>query len=353
MQERYRLAWGRLTAIPAQEADLPSVTIIIAARNEVHRIRPTLNALHRLVYPGPLEILILDDHSTDGTADLIRDHLPPRARCLALSGTGKRAALVEGLQVASGEIILLTDADCVPGIDWASSMIQPFSHPGIDWVSGPVTSVAGTDMVSRYDALEWQGLMVITGAGFALGRPVLAQGANMAFRKSRLAELGGIQGFPSRASGDDVFLLSLFQQDDAHRCHFQQDIRALVQTAAPDSWRALVRQRLRWTSKSGHLDVWHGLAPMALTWLACLVLLATPVLFYALPAHSAPLSLLPILVKFMADYRLLRAGWQFSCARFTWMDVLLASLIQPVLVVISGWIGPLRPGYLWKGRRVQ
>lgn len=150
------MAWGRLTAIPAQEADLPSVTIIIAARNEVHRIRPTLNALHRLVYPGPLEILILDDHSTDGTADLIRDHLPPRARCLALSGTGKRAALVEGLQVASGEIILLTDADCVPGIDWASSMIQPFSHPGIDWVSGPVTSVAGTDMVSRYDALEWQ-----------------------------------------------------------------------------------------------------------------------------------------------------------------------------------------------------
>ena len=60
------MAWGRLTAIPAQEADLPSVTIIIAARNEVHRIRPTLNALHRLVYPGPLEILtVFPNPATD------------------------------------------------------------------------------------------------------------------------------------------------------------------------------------------------------------------------------------------------------------------------------------------------
>lgn len=353
MQERYRRAWIHLSAIPAREAAPPSISIIIAARNEAHRIRPTLDALHRLEYPGPLEMLILDDHSTDGTADLIRDHLPPGARCVTSSGTGKRAALLEGLQSVTGEIILLTDADCVPGIEWASSMIQPFSHPGIDWVSGPVTSLAGTDMVSRYDALEWQGLMAITGAGFALGRPVLAQGANIAFRKSRLMELGGFHRFPSRASGDDVFLLSLFQQDDPNSCHFQKDVGALVKTIPPDSWRSLLHQRLRWTSKSGNLGIREGLAPMVLTWLACLGILASPVLFLSIPGHLVPLAILPFLIKGMADYRLLRAGWQFSGSRFTWMDVLLASLIQPVLVVISGLIGPLRPSYLWKGRRVR
>lgn len=92
---------------------------------------------------------------------------------------------------------------------------------------------------------------------------------------------------------------------------------------------------------------------MALTWLVCVGVVATPVLVISLPNHLVLFAFMPILIKTAADYRLLHAGWLFSGARFSWMDVLTASLVQPLLVVISGAIGPLRPSYLWKGRRVR
>ena len=353
MMERYRYAWRCGQTYLAPLVELPSVSILIAIRNEEDCLRQTLHSLHKLRYNGPLEIILIDDHSSDDTVSILNDLPDERMVLLSNQGHGKRAAIQSGLQSARGEIILLTDADCLPGPDWVTSMVVPFADNQVQWVSGPVISLARRDLVSKYDALEWQGLLVLTGAGFSLGYPILAQGANIAFRQTTYNELERLSLLPDRASGDDVFLLARFWKTYHHGCIFQADRNALVLTHAPATWVELFNQRLRWTSKSTHLHPVHGLMPMGLSFLMSLIFLVIPFLFVFLSGTVALWLVVIFCTKLIADYRLLSRGWAFTGQVPGILTYFAALFIHPLLVLSTGIIGPLRGRYLWKGRLVR
>lgn len=331
---------------------MPSVSILIAARNEADRIQPTLEALDAQDYPGDWEVLLIDDHSEDPTREVIERHAGQRINLLTSDGQGKRAALFTGARSATGSILLFTDADCLPAPGWIRAMVAPFQDQGIHWVSGPVISLSTDSLVSRYDTLESQGLMAWTGAGFALGHPVLAQGANMAIRKSTFDHIAAAS-LPQRASGDDLFFLAKCRQHYPEGSRFQADHQAIIQTAAPPSWSNLVAQRLRWASKTGHLDRWQGQAPMILTFLMSLIFLLTPVALVWDWSGAGLVLILPAMIKLIADHRLLSGGWQKAGSPPSWSTYAAAVIIHPVLVLVAGVLGPLRRTYLWKGRLVQ
>lgn len=353
MMAYYRRGWMRLQPITTALTTFPAVSILIAARNEADRIRPTLEALQSLAYRGPLEIIIVDDHSEDNTLSILHHASPDQIVVLQNDGFGKRSALQTGLQSAKGDIILLTDADCIPGPNWIITMITPFIDQNIHWVSGPVAARADANLISRYDSLEWQGLLALTGSGFAHRQPVLAQGANIAFRRSSYDLVSTMSTLPNRASGDDVFLLSAFHQAYPDGCTFQSDPAALVHTLAPDFWSDLIRQRTRWTSKSGSLHPLYGWGPMALVFFMSLLFLSIPVLWYYSTGPWKWLWTIPACCKIFADYLLLSCGWRMTGARPDPTTYLFAILAHPVLVIIAGLVGPLRSHYLWKGRIVR
>ncbi len=329
------------------------VSVLIAARNEATRIHPTLIALHSLNYPGELEIILIDDHSEDSTEAIVHEAKLDHCIILKNQGFGKRAAIQTGLNSASGEIIVLTDADCQPGPNWITAMTAPFVDHMVHWVSGPVVTNAAASLASRYDALEWQGLLALTGSGFAIGEPVLSQGANIAFRRSSYDLVSRKSTLPNRASGDDVFLLAEFHNQYPDGCKFQSDQQALVYTLAPNSWAELIAQRLRWTSKSSYLNPLYGQIPLVLTFCMSLLFLAIPFRFVYARDSVVWLLIIPLFCKVIADFRLLSSGWKMTGDKPGWTTYLLAVLIHPLLVVFSGLVGPVRSSYLWKGRRVR
>ncbi len=352
MLDRSSRAWRRTAPIPFTDQHLPSVSVLIAARNESERIQPTLEALQTLHYPGEWEVILIDDHSEDHTRAMIQNFNYSQFKLVSSNGHGKRAALKTGAEMAKGDILLFTDADCVPPPDWVLAMAAPFQDDDLHWISGPVISNPGPSVVSRYDTLESQGLMAWTGAGFTLANPVLAQGANMAVRKVTFDRIAAT-ALPDHASGDDLFFLAECKAMYPQGCRFQSAKQAIIQTAAPDSWRSLIDQRLRWASKTGQLQFGHGQAPMIITFLMSLTFISSTGILLFCPPETWPLIVIPLLLNILADYRLLSSGWSSGGPTPSWSTYWAAVFIHPVLVLISGVLGPLRRTYLWKGRMVR
>ncbi|MFM8686119.1 MAG: glycosyltransferase, partial [Bacteroidota bacterium] len=111
------------------------LTVVVAARNEALRMRPLLDALAAqdfgLTYKGRWEVVWVDDESTDGSAELVedfaREHPDLLWRVLQRDGSDaypshKKGAVAMGIVAAQGEWIMVTDADCVPGVGWCSTM---------------------------------------------------------------------------------------------------------------------------------------------------------------------------------------------------------------------------------------
>ena len=101
------------------------VSIIIPTYNGAKRIGKCLTALSQQYYQGEFEIIVVDDGSTDDTQEeIIKNY--PQISLIQQKNAGPAAARNHGAQVAKGEILLMTDDDCVPMPDWISQMVQPF-----------------------------------------------------------------------------------------------------------------------------------------------------------------------------------------------------------------------------------
>ena len=105
---------------PDKAADLPSLSVLVPARNEDTVIGACVHSLLAQNYSGDLQILVLDDHSTDKTAEIVQSLAARDKRVALISGgellpgwKGKPNALRQLAQYATGEMLLLTDADCV------------------------------------------------------------------------------------------------------------------------------------------------------------------------------------------------------------------------------------------------
>jgi cellulose synthase/poly-beta-1,6-N-acetylglucosamine synthase-like glycosyltransferase len=115
----------------------PSVSIVIAARNEASTIGAKLENLLALDYPGErLEIVIASDGSTDGTEDIVRAYVDAGIRLLALPASGKAAALNAAVAASTGEILVFSDANSMYASDAVRMLVRPFADPTVGGVAG-------------------------------------------------------------------------------------------------------------------------------------------------------------------------------------------------------------------------
>ena len=118
----YFFGWKKIT--PFEHNYQPPATrlsIIIAARNEEETIGPLLSALNNQTYPQELfEVIVVDDHSTDRRADVVKQF--EKIKLVTLNEPGqnsyKTKAIETGILHATGDLIITTDADCLPGKNW-------------------------------------------------------------------------------------------------------------------------------------------------------------------------------------------------------------------------------------------
>ena len=250
---------GGEVSVASLEA-IPRFSLLIAARNEAATLPLLLADLqHQTLPAAQFEVIVIDDHSADATADVVaqtQTAFPFRLLRLADqpgAPTGKKAALQAALQVARAPWVVCTDADCRVGPDWLGSYAALLNQePAVRFVSGPVLLTGADTLFQRLLGLEFAGLVGVGAACICLGFPTMCNGANLAYRRDSFAAVGGFAGNDHLASGDDEFLLHKLHARFPGSIRFLQAPAAIVRTAAPPTLAALLRQRVRWASKWRH-----------------------------------------------------------------------------------------------------
>lgn len=221
-----------------------SVTIVVPFRNEKNHLEKLLKSFSELDYPmEQIEVVLVNDHSSDGSENTNLENFNFDIRLVHSEREGKKAALTEGIARASNNIIVQTDADCIVPIYWLNTIIGELENCDL---------VCGTVLFSN-SSLQNLELFAYHGVGKAtlmLNSPILANGANMAYRKSDFIDMGGYRDNYKTSSGDDVFLLRSFAKNKKSIVYcFSRD--ACVSTTAEKSLARFFKQRVRWAGKTG------------------------------------------------------------------------------------------------------
>ncbi|WP_405403543.1 glycosyltransferase [Streptomyces sp. NBC_01104] len=229
---RKGFSWGEPLTRP--------VSVLVPAYNESKCIANTVRSLVASDYP--LEVIVIDDGSTDGTADLVDAMRLPGVRVVRQRNAGKPAALNNGIAHARHDIIVMMDGDTVFEPSTVRELVQPFADPRVG-------AVAGNAKVGNRDSLigAWQHIEYVM--GFNLDRRMYDMlrcmptipGAVGAFRRDALNRIGGMSE-DTLAEDTDV---TMALHRDGWRVVYAENARAW--TEAPESVQQLWSQRYRWS----------------------------------------------------------------------------------------------------------
>lgn len=251
--------WFRIKLFsPKNEAFKTKVSVLVAARDEEKNIRGTIEAILNQKYPkGLIEIIIVDDHSTDNTPIIIQSYAAQGVKLLRLTesevlNSYKKKALTEAIHLSTGELMVATDADCQMGPNWLSSIVSLYEEKGFYLISGPVLYFKERNVFEKLQALEFLYLIGLGAASIGNRQASTCNGANLAYRRDIFMELNGFQGIDDLASGDDELFLHKVASKYPEKIGFCKSPEAVVYTEAKDSLSSFISQRKRWASKSTH-----------------------------------------------------------------------------------------------------
>jgi len=202
---------------PGKHNRLYQVTVVVAARNEQENIGKCLNALVNQSYTSEkYEIIIVDDRSTDKTVDIIKSYCKtyPQVKLIQVtelhdSISPKKHALETGIEAAQGEIILTTDADCIPASGWIKGMVSYF-ETDVGLVAGfsPLEKAGEKTIFSRLMTLDSLSLAAMAAGSFGLSKPLTCNGRNLAYRKETYQSVDGFKEILHCFQGTVLFELA-------------------------------------------------------------------------------------------------------------------------------------------------
>ena len=185
-----RVGLERSDIASGENAYEPMVSIIVAARDEEEFIGECLASLLRLEYPPQkLEIIVVNDGSSDRTAEIVGKiasvHTSVRLHTSVPGKNnlrGKTNAVAQGIEISRGEILMMTDADCVVPGGWVSSTVKQFRE-GVGIVGG-FTILEGNSAFAGIQALDWLFLFSLSSAMTGWRMPLTVIGNNLSVRRS-------------------------------------------------------------------------------------------------------------------------------------------------------------------------
>ncbi len=332
-------------------------TVIIPARNEAANIKACVESILAQDYPSAaFEIIVIDDFSEDDTAFIVQalSQQFPQVRLLQLKDhckegetlAYKKKAIEIAVSVAKGDWILTTDADCIVPTRWLFLYNAYIQEQQPSFVAAPVMFIKTAGMLNQFQLLDFLALQGITAAAVGAGKHSMSNGANLGFEKAAFIAVGGYQGVDHIASGDDMFLMHKMKQTLHKPVGYLFHPDAIVLTAAMDTWKGFIMQRIRWASKARYYD------DRSITVVLTLVYLFN--LSFLLLALLGSWSTLIIALAFKTFFELF---FLEPVAKFFKMkpELRFFACYQPIHIVYNiaaGLFGQLKT-YSWKGRKVK
>jgi cellulose synthase/poly-beta-1,6-N-acetylglucosamine synthase-like glycosyltransferase len=350
------LTWRRMPVFESKKPASVPMTVVIPCRNEAANLPLLLADLNAQTYPH-FEVIVADDASTDGTAE-VAGRFPANFRLIVLclpdepGSSPKKRALKAAIQRARGRLIVTTDGDCRVGPDWLGTFAQAHEATGARLLSGPVTFFATRRTTFEHlQTVEFASLVGSGAVTMALGRPSMCNGANLCYEKAAFEAVGGFTGNEHLASGDDEFLMHKIAAAFPGEVRFVKSERSVVRTAAHASLRSFYRQRRRWASKWRHYRDGRVTALAVLVFLLNLTPLAAGVGWLG-GWVTGWVFLSVLFLKFSAEALFLAQLLRFFGHAGTIRWIPLTQLVYPFYVLFFGLAAQGR-GYVWKGRRLR
>lgn len=333
------------------------VSVLIAARNEEQTIARCLEAVFAQHYPQELfEVIVIDDHSTDGTAEVVRLFDRPGLRLIRMNedqplNSYKKKAIARAIGMASGELIVTTDADCWMGPEWLAVIVSEYERHGYKLISSPVAFAEEGSFFERLQTLEFMYLIGLGASAIGNEHPGTCNGANLAYTREVFFQVEGFKGIDDLASGDDELFLHKVAALYYNRIGFVKSSAAVVYTHARKNLSSFLQQRKRWASKSikyrNKLVVALGLSVyffnLFLLLNGCLALFDRDFGLWFLGMYG-----LKLLIEVI--FLLMLGKFFHRVSLVAWMPLL--SLLHIVYMVYIGVAGQRRT-YEWKGRTVR
>src|ERR1700681_494375 len=238
--------------IDIDTASWPLVTVLVAAHNEEKVISNILSALMTVKYPEGLMLVIpVNDRSTDGTRAIIDEFVerfPGRIQPFHRAGGkgGKAAALKDAMEFVETEVVLIFDADYIPGSGLIKQLVSPFFDPEVGGVMGRVVPLnVGTNLLTRLLDLERAGgYQVDQQARMNLRLVPQHTGTVAGVRLSALREVGGWNDDSLTEDTDLTFRLLLAGWKTVYQN------RSECYEEVPETWQVRIKQIMRWAK--GH-----------------------------------------------------------------------------------------------------
>jgi cellulose synthase/poly-beta-1,6-N-acetylglucosamine synthase-like glycosyltransferase/peptidoglycan/xylan/chitin deacetylase (PgdA/CDA1 family) len=346
-----RWSWGSSVTEP--------VSVVVPAYNEREGIAAAVRSLAGGDHPV-IEVVVVDDGSTDGTADVVRGLRLPGVRVIRVPNGGKSAALNIGVAAAAHELIVMVDGDTVFERDSIRRLVQPFGDPAVGAVAGNVKVGNRGSVVARWQHIEYVIGFNLDRRLYDVGRIMTTvPGAIGAYRRRALLAVGGVSD--DTLAEDTDLTMALIRA--GWRVVYEEYARGW--TEAPASIRQLWSQRYRWSygtmqamwkhrrafverGPSGRLGRLGlpllALFQVAMPMLAPLIdIMAVYGLFFFDRAQTAAawlgmlaLQFVTAVVAFRLDRESLRPIWLLPVQQFVYRQLMYLVVIRSVATALAG-----------------
>lgn len=351
----YWLSWKSIPDYtPAASLKQTKISVIIPARNEEENIGRLLQALQKQTYPAALiEVIVIDDHSTDKTAAIVQQF--SAVKLIQLSdddiNSYKKKAIETGIATATGELIVTTDADCLPTTDWLKTIASFKEEKQSVFIAAPVVMDNNSSFLQIFQGMDFMVLQGITGAAVYKKKLSMCNGANLAYEKKAFQDVNGFTGVDHIASGDDMLLMYKIWKQVPDKVHYLKSRAAIVSTMPMQTWKTFFNQRIRWASKAKSYDDKRILTVLLLVYLFNLSFLGLAIAGFFCHYYWAYLGGLWLAKTIIELPFIISVASFFGKQSF----IKYFFFFQPVHIlytIISGLFGQFGK-YEWKGRKVK
>lgn len=334
------------------------ISVIIAARNEAANIAACLNALKKQTYSNALfEVIVIDDHSEDNTYEVaekiivITDNWKIRKLenllSNAINSSFKKQAITKGIEIATGDLIVTLDADCIANENWLSTIAQFYEANHSKMIVMPVRFQEGNTPLQIFQQMDLSGLIGITAGSIMWNFPVMANGANLAFEKKVFEAVNGYKGNEHLPGGDDIMLLLKIEKQYPESIQFLKCSDVAVTTKTVNNLNEFYNQRIRWISKSGKFGDWKITAVLALSYCFNAFVIAG---FFIGNWKLMLLSITIMMLKWLVEFYLVCSASKFLQHSFSVFHYVWCNIAHQLYVVVFGLLGTTVK-FEWKGRK--
>ena len=341
-----------------ENTELSNLSVILCVRNGEASIQNILSDLKNQDYKGNVEFIIIDDNSSDSTADIIKKNINIDNRFKYFNTklyksnlNHKKKAISLGIENSKYEWLLFTDVNCRVGKGWVSSMARCYNEH--DFIIGFSYIKPSKSLVSNFQNIDFNMLM-FSALGSALhGFPLASSGQNQSYKKSLYVKINGFEKIKNLLQGDDSIFLQLCTKQVNSSVYFSENHKSYVVGKTINTWKEFFLQRIRWAGDANIM--WKYNKPFYLiivsTFITNILLPISVIYSVVFKKYIIIVSIL-LLLKFIFELSIYYKGSKRLDGKLNFTLFLFWFVFQPIYVTIVGFFSFFSKYFSWHGRKL-